>query len=295
MRNIFVLLILSLALLSIQIKAQSIVIVPDSLTAQKLNVDSLKLNHLHADKAVINDLTVTNFSNSALQIDNLTVEENITTKSIAITDLSEPAPAVVFSNTKSELTNVATGFTITVPAADFFPEVISPVDNAASPLVGQIRLFSNGEVQGYGTSLFSLSAPLYLSLNNNNENITITNIEICGNDRNINMDLFAAIYMTGTGTPGSFSNVKVMETRSTGNAINYNCWPANKLNDDFDLNYKDKSYWIKVIPRHTSVAKIDDTYNGEFPEAWGTTTTGPGALKLVHVKVHYEFQASPAN
>ena len=296
--------------------SQSIQILPDSLsgikvaadtlvarqallfpTGSKLHVDTVLTKYIHTEQALITNLTVENLNNSVLEVDSLTVDEFAEVETLKVRNLTAPAPAPVFSNGNKELSNYAVGFTITVPATDFFPEVISPVTNSGSPVLGQIRVFKNGEVQGYGNSLYPLSAPLYLSLNNASQNIFIRELELCGLDRNANLDLFAGLYSTSVGTPGSLATQLKMEAKSSGVAAGnaYNCWSVKTNTDDFNLDYTKNSYWIKVIPRRNTVSSIDDICQGECQEEWGLVTSGAGVMKLVHVKVHYDFLPSSTN
>lgn len=229
--------------------------------------------------------------------DSLSVDDFAEIQTLKVHDLKSSAPAPVFSNADMELSNVAHGFTITIPATDFFPEILSPVDNAGSPVLGQTRVFNGGEVQGYGNSNYAFSAPLYLPFNNSGKNIKITEIELCGLDRNANLDLFAAVYSTAVGEPGPLVTAKQMEVKSNGAAASnaYNCWSADSKDDDFEVDYEDFSYWLKVIPRNNALNSIEDPCPGECQEEWGTVINGAGVLKLVHVKVTYSFLPSATN
>jgi hypothetical protein len=296
--------------------AQSVEILPDSLNGRKvvadtlearhaliypaggkLLVDSLLLKYLHTEEAIIEDLTVENLNNSVLGVDSLVVDEFAEVEDLKVRNLGSLAPAPVFSNQNKELSNAAVGFTITIPATDFFPEIVSAVSNSGSPVLGQTRVFSNGEIQGYGNNLYGLSAPLYLSLNNAHQNIYIRELELCGLDRNNTMDLFAGLYSTTVGTPGPLTTLLKMEAKSSGAAgsNSYNCWSVKTSGDDFNMDYTKHSYWVKVIPRRNTVASIDDICPGECQEEWGTVTSGANVMKLVHVKIHYDFLPSPAN
>ncbi|MGR3810331.1 hypothetical protein [Jiulongibacter sp. NS-SX5] len=262
-------------------RGQSLTILPDSTRGQTIIADTVESHYLKTANFEIEEKLIGDSLNFEVIIADEIINPNF----------QMDAPTPLFLNQNNKIGDQALGFTLTIPAADFFPDVVSPIDNAASPQVGQMRFFSDGAVQGYGNTLYSLNAPLYLSLNNKNDNIYIQEIEICALDRNTVLDLFAAVYKTEVNTvSGVKSNIDVIQTRTTGAKANdvYDCW-SSEIDEDFWLNYPDNSYWIRVLPRHQSLTDIDQSYGGEFQESWGTAFNGAGVLKLVHIKIHYSF------
>lgn len=258
-----------------------------------LSVGNISFSDISATNAYIADTVFADVVKAnVIDAVNMTNAQTIETENLQLNQMLGHTNVPVFADNNQNLTHSATGFTITIPAADFQPEKITPIDQVASPFLGQIALFDNGDVQGYG-ALYGLIAPLYLSLHNK-ENIRIKELEFCVLDRHADMDMWVSLYETGLNSPmPTKSTILKMKAKSNGATAspNYGCFKANLTTDDFDIDYAQKSYWVRAIPRHNSVNNPEDAYNGEFPEAWPTVTSNAqGSLKLLHVRVYYDFK-----
>lgn len=294
---------------------QSTTILPDSVDTPLIKYDTLKASlglldtliakhgsftSLEADNLDLEDFSVVN-----LNVDNLTSTGSFTvdkvytdsvftdalvTDKVILSTLTGNKNSPVFTNANQQLSNAAIGFQYSIAAAAFIPEVISPIDNPASPLFGNIALNSGVEVQGYGEQ-YALIAPVSLSLNNPNNNIRITELEVCGMDRNANIGMWVELHETGINGSGAKTDQIKMMVKTTGSLNQYDCWvagsPAAPLIGDFDLNQKNYSYWIKVYPRADSSLQGDPFT--EF-EKWPTLTSGNGVLKLLNVRLTYNHQ-----
>lgn len=252
------------------------------LTAVGQNTEILP-SHTSSTFVQADSVNASKFSGDSLFIQNIRMDG-------LATDVSKP----MFFGTNGDLGTKSSTMSITVPAADFRPELISPVDAAGSPILGQIAIFNNGDIQGYN-SLYSLIAPLYISVDNLKSNIKVTEIEVCVLDRNQDADLYAGLYSTGLlgSSPSAKSTVLRMETNSTTGTLNNNfrCFKADKLNDDFLLNNELHGYWIRVLPKHKDLNSIEDSPGPEQVVTWPSSTDYVnGALKLMHVRIFYNYE-----
>lgn len=307
--------LLLFVVLSHTLLGQSTTILPDSIVTPLIKYDTLKAKlglldtliakhgsffTLEADNLDLEDFNVNN-----LNVDNLTSTgsftiENIYADSIfadaIVTDnvifgtLAGNNNSPIFTNGNQQLSNQAIGFKYSISAAGFIPQLISPIDNPASALFGNIAVNSGGEVQGYGYQ-YSLIAPISISMNNSNNNIKVLELEVCAKDRNTNLGMWVELHETGVNTSNGtkVDNVK-MTVKTTGSLNEYDCWtttPAFPSFNDFDLNQKDFSYWVEVFPR--ADASIDGDPFLEF-EKWPALTSGAGVLKLVEVRLTYNHQ-----
>jgi hypothetical protein len=267
------------------------------ISAPTLNVTNLNIDNFSSDEIVStnanisNELTAENIIANEISTDLLTVNGDITAEDIILNNLSGVTNKPLFVQINKKIGTNALGYHTSIPAAAFIPQLISPIDNAASPLQGQISINSGNEVQGYGGKQYALIAPLSFSLNHDSKNIFVREFEVCGIDRNASLDLWVELHETGVNLNNNtlVSNIK-MRTFTQGSANNYNCWKANPpiiSPDDFDLDHKNFSYWIKVYPRNNN-ANINDPF-GEF-EVWPSVTSGVGIMKLVEVRIGYNYK-----
>lgn len=257
-----------------------------------LNIENFTSDHTISTNAQItNELTAENISATDILAETLSVDNEVTANDLVLNSLTGLGSKPLFVQANKKVGVNAIGYHTSIPAAAFIPQLISPVDNAASPLLGQIAINSGNEVQGYGQRQYALIAPLSFSLNHESKNILIKDFEVCGIDRNASLNLWVELHESGVNLNNNtlVSNVK-MRTNTTGSANNYNCWKANPpiINpDDFDLDHKNYSYWIKVYPRNSN-ASVNDPF-GEF-EVWPSVTSGVDIMKLVEVRIGYSFK-----
>lgn len=307
--------------------AQNSEILPNQTVTNKLVTDSIRvkspdsigISRFRSTGARINNLRTGTHSSQTLVSQTITASGNISGQSGGFVNLSVSGntslntviagtigaesviiPSQNFANplfvdSDGKLTKSSPMQYLSLPAAAFFPEQISPFQTQVGAFeMGQIRKFSaDGQVEAqskFNQDLYRLMAPLVYPLTTNFSALFVRDGKMCVLDNENARDLAALVYEVNDsqGLTSLVVNPK-MVIRSDGAANAYRCFGlADKgAGDPFAVNATSNSYFVAVFPVSTSVPS-DIILKEPINHIISWQIDNP-SLKLVHYISHYDY------
>ena len=283
---------------------------PDSIGISRFRSTGARINNLrtgsHSSQTIVSQ-TITasgNLSGQSGGFVNLSVSGNtslntviagaIGAESVIISGQTNANP--LFVDSDGLLSKSSPMQYLSMPAAAFFPEQISPYQTQVGVFeMGQIRKFSaDGQVEAqskFNQDLYRLMAPLVYPLAPSFSALSVKDGKMCVLDNENARDLAALVYEVNDsqGQMSLLVNPK-MVIRSDGAANIYRCFGlADKgAGTPFAVNATSNSYYVAVFPVSTAVPSeiiLKEPLNHII-----TWQMDNPSLKLVHYISHYDYQ-----
>ena len=282
---------------------------PDSIGISQFRSTGARINNLKTaalNSHTISSQTVTaagNVSGQSGGFVNLSVSGNSNLNTVAVGTLGAESIVIpnnnlanpLFVNVDGTLTKTSPLQYLSLPAAAFFPEQISPFQEQVGFFeMGQIRKFSaDGQVEAqskFNQDLYRLMAPLTYPLAPNFSALFVREGKMCVIDNENARDLAAMVYEVNDsqGQMSLLVNPK-MVIRSEGAANTYRCYTlADKgAGTSFEVDATSNSYYVAVFPVSSSLSS-ESILQNPLNSIISWQIDNP-RLKLVHYISLYDY------
>ncbi|MCP9749172.1 hypothetical protein [Lacihabitans sp. CS3-21] len=282
---------------------------PDSIGISRFRSTGARINNLrtgaHSSQTVFSQ-TITasgNVSGQSGGFVNLSVSGNTTLNTLMAGSVGAQSVIIpnqnfanpLFVDADGVLTKSSPRQYLSLPAAAFFPEQISPFQIQVGAFeMGQIRKFSaDGQVEAqskFNQDLYRLMAPLVYPLAPSFSALSVKDGKICVLDNENARDLAAMIYeVNDSQSQMSLTVNPKMVIRSDGATNTYRCFSlADKgAGEPFAVYATSNSYYVAVFPVSSSVTS--DIILKEPLNHIITWQIDNPSLKLVHYISHYDY------